>query len=413
MWRNNFGQIQVFISAIPSLCAWQAIAFDFQEIRDLKNPKQFECLFLGDTYYGEVYQDRYRANLEPFLDLNNRDGYDQTIQEFREILESTDLNIANLATPITDMKNSPLGTSSKEYLHKGHAINTPSALKRHGFNVVSLANNHALDYGVSGLLQTQRLLRKEGIQYFGAGDNLNSALQPYLFKVPLGEGREFKVAVIGAQELRESYRCDQFDFYANNKCPGVAPLNIDLIKKLVDDLRKAEPNIFILLFPHWGRDYETITGSQRALAERLKEIGVNAVIGHGSHLAHQVEIEKNQMMAFSLGNFIFNSRGRYKKKFVEAYSVMVKMIKSSTCSHVKFRFYPIFGDNRQVAFIPHFVEVAEFEKVTQYLHVVEKSKPAKKLSKGHNNKPSDSKNRGKLGKDQHGWFFEYKIADHL
>src|SRR4051794_25712739 len=135
MRLKNFSYIRAFISTTLVLFGWQAIAFDdfeFQEIRDLKNPEQFECLFLGDTYYGEVYQDRNRTNSEPFLDLSNLEGYDKTIREFRGILDSTDLNIANLATPITDMKHSPLAESSKEYLHKGHALDTPNALRRHG-----------------------------------------------------------------------------------------------------------------------------------------------------------------------------------------------------------------------------------------------------------------------------------------
>lgn len=368
--------------------------FKFHEIQNLKNPDRFECLFLGDLYYGEVYQEKYKQKGDFALDLSQESGYDQAAINLRQILGDSDLNIANLASPITNMIESPLAIQNKEYLHKGDVIKTPAALLRHQINVVSLANNHLLDYGIQGLTQTQELLKRSGISHFGSGENLNQAMQPYLFKVPLKGGKEFKVAVIGALEERDSYKTQRFDFYASKFRNGVAPLREKRIEKLVKELRAFDKDIFIILFPHWGRDYEKVTATQQALAESWIQIGVNVVIGHGSHTAHPVRVEGNQLLAFSIGNSIFNSIGRFEKRYTNAYSMIVRLIKKSDKDTVAFRFYPTFNDNTEVKFSPRFVKHAEFA------HVLDDVK-------------TDETSKKKIGRDQYGWFFEYEISEYL
>lgn len=383
------------VAALIGIIGVQSIAkaeFKYNDVRTPKDPDQFECLLLGDTYFGEMYQKKRERNFDPFLDLATDADYDYSAQNLRAMLDDSDLNIANLETAITNKVSSPLSALGKEYLHKGHIVRTPNALKRHGIDVVSLANNHSLDYGIEGMNQTKERLRRVGIQHFGSGDNRSKALHPYLFKVPMSGGREFKVALIGALQERETYNSQGFDFYAGESRPGVAALDEDRIQNLVKKLREFDRDIFIILFLHWGRDYEKITAKQQALAERWQEMGINAVIGHGPHAIQPVEIRGDQLLAYSIGNFIFNSTGRYATKHANAYSLITRLIKPSDSDNVYFRFYPTFIDNTVVHFAPRLIGPAELPEVVETLGLSQEA-------------------RKSLGRDKHGWFIEVKIPE--
>lgn len=368
--------------------------FSYNEIRQLRSADKFECLFLGDTYYGESYQERYKNDWRPFLDLSENSGYDRATINLQRMLFDSDLNIANLEGTLTNKKVSPLIAAGKDYVHKGDIRKATQALLRHRIDVVSLANNHAVDYGIDGLRQTQALLAQNSIKYFGAGENNHKALQPYLFKVPLGDGREFKVAVIGALQERQSYGERGFNFYANTNRAGVAQLNEYNIRQLVRDLREFDKDIFIILFPHWGRDYQKVTNIQRVLADSWKEIGINAVIGQGAHIAQPIEVSDNQITLFNIGNFIFNAAGRFESMRASAYSFIVKMIKFSGSDRVVFRVYPTFGDNRLVDYSPRFVGPEEFSNVLEELEI------------------GDVPGRI-LGRDSHGWYVQFNISEQL
>ena len=105
----------------------------------------------------------------------------------------------------------------------------------------------------------------------------------------------------------------------------------------------------------------------RAIIDR----GVDLVIGHGAHLIQEVERYEGRLIAYSLGNFVFGSPGRYKKKNAHPYGAMAVLLLSPDANGVakKFRLYPIFTDNRVTNYRSRFVTEAEFEEVQTLLRI--------------------------------------------
>ena len=69
-------------------------------------------------------------------------------------------------------------------------------------------------------------------------------------------------------------------------------------------LRREDPTVFVIAFPHWGRDYEQITANQRRLGRALVDAGVDLVIGHGAHLLQGLELYRGRWIAYGIGNFV-------------------------------------------------------------------------------------------------------------
>ena len=122
-------------------------------------------IFAGDTHFGENYQEGFAANGEGNVLVD--EGYPWTIENFSAFLNSADVVIANLETAVTSLR-APV-FPSKSYSHYADITLTPQTLAENNIRVVSLANNHALDYGDQGLVETLAALRAQGIASFGAG----------------------------------------------------------------------------------------------------------------------------------------------------------------------------------------------------------------------------------------------------
>src|SRR3990167_3789492 len=102
-------------------------------------------------------------------------GYDYPFEQTRDILKQAQIVFGNLEGPLTD--GGAVGTV-KQYVFRSPPDQVAPALARAGFNIVSLANNHTLDYGPEGLEDTRAALDKAGIRYAGAGRNVTEARQP-------------------------------------------------------------------------------------------------------------------------------------------------------------------------------------------------------------------------------------------
>ncbi len=126
---------------------------------------QVTWLFVGDTSFGENYQDVLAAQgKENILEVH---GYDYLIEPFASILREASFVVANLETPITDLRVSPL-QNRKLLIHYADIDETPRLLRAYGFGLVSLGNNHAYDYWLPGLRQTVGLLDEQNIASCGA-----------------------------------------------------------------------------------------------------------------------------------------------------------------------------------------------------------------------------------------------------
>src|SRR5271169_625273 len=107
-------------------------------------------------------------------------GYDYPFAQVRQYFSGSQIVFGNLEGPLTD-RGTP--DADKKFVFHSPPAKVSAALKNAGFNVVSLANNHTLDYGADGLAQTVEALDAAGIQHAGAGANLMVARQPAMFEI--------------------------------------------------------------------------------------------------------------------------------------------------------------------------------------------------------------------------------------
>lgn len=351
----------------------------------------FEILFTGDTSHGENYQSK---NYGKSHILDDR-GYDYSLEKMKGILHSVDLAIANLETPLTDLPLSPF-QAIKPYIHWSDTELSPASLLKNNIRVVSLANNHTMDYSLGGLYQTLDALEKSGFNYFGAGKNKQEAAKPFISQLKIGE-KSFTFAVIGAfQELR-TYRED-YDAYADENHGGINPLNFDLLKQTIQAIKSEYPDVFIIFFPHWGKNYKWKTERQTLIAERVTAAGVDVIIGHGAHMLQELEKRNNRWVAFGIGNFMFNSPGRYFQKNAPPFSLLavMRICHDGKTFSVHFRFYPVMTDNLRTNYQTRFVDSSEFDVVC-------------KLLEDKNTSPETRFAEIARGRDEKGYFLEIKV----
>jgi poly-gamma-glutamate synthesis protein (capsule biosynthesis protein) len=220
-----------------------------------------------------------------------RAGYGSLFDNIRDELARGDINLANLESPLA---RGGREFTTKKFRFRGEPAVAP-ALARAGFNLVTLANNHSMDFGWPALEETRSYLREAGIAWIGAGENLEQARRMALFTV-----RGKRVAFLG-------YSLTQpLEFFASPDRPGTAPGYGRLVAADVAAARgKAD---YVIVSFHWGREASTtVQAYQRDTAHRAIDAGADVVIGHHPHVLQGVERYRRGIIFYSLGNFAFAS----------------------------------------------------------------------------------------------------------
>lgn len=215
-----------------------------------------------------------------------------------------DLRIINLETSIT--------TSNEPWPGKGinyrmHPQNTP-CLSAGKINFCSLANNHTLDWGYPGLLETMEALDGGGIRFTGAGKNLGEANKPAVFEIQ-GRARVIVSALCTTSSGTPS------GWAATGHAPG-----INLIQDFSDDTIRILAGRFAegrragdiqLVSIHWGDNWgNQIPREHRRFAHRLiDEAGVDIIHGHSSHHPRPIEVYKDKLILYGCGDFINDYEG--------------------------------------------------------------------------------------------------------
>ena len=168
-------------------------------------------------------------------------------------------------------------------------------------DLVSLANNHAYDYGETAFLDTMDTLAQAGIAYVGAGRNLQEARRPVYYII-----NNMKIAFVAATQIE---RLDNPDTKgATDTSAGVFRCwNGD---NLLETVREARQNSdFVIVFLHWGTEnQDTIDWAQEKQAPEVAEAGADLIIGAHPHCLQQISMVNGVPVVYSLGNFWFNSK---------------------------------------------------------------------------------------------------------
>jgi hypothetical protein len=208
------------------------------------------------------------------------------------VLSAPDLTMVNLETAIA------VGGRPEAKTFTFQAPPTAfAALKAAGVDLVTMANNHAADYGSDGLAQTLAAIRSSGFPVVGIGVNAAAAFAPFYV-----QANGVRVAFLAASQVQEETLAH---FSATDSRPGIANAYSD---RLVASVRAARTHAdVVIVYLHWGTEYQSCpNGDQRALADRLAAAGATAVVGAHAHVLQGAGWRPDgRYVAYGLGNYFW------------------------------------------------------------------------------------------------------------
>ena len=226
-----------------------------------------------------------KSNEEIFINGNIEKIVDDKILK---ILEEANYRVFNLETPLTD-SNHPISKEGPALKAKKETIN---GIKRINPDLITIANNHILDYGQEGLQDTIEELRKNNISYVGAGNNLEEASKGFII-----ENNGFKIGIYG---------CSEHEYTIATKTEGGAN-PFDPLESLdqIENLRK-NTNYVIVLY-HGGKEfYRYPTPYLQKVCRKIIDKGADLVLCQHSHCIGTYEDYKNGKIVYGQGNFLFD-----------------------------------------------------------------------------------------------------------
>jgi Bacterial capsule synthesis protein PGA_cap len=207
------------------------------------------------------------------------------------VLKSADFTAVNLETAVTSR-----GTPQPKTYHFRTVPTAFTALRDAGVDLVTMANNHVLDYGQAGLADTLAAARAARFPYVGIGADAAAAWAPYVTTV-----KGMKIAVVGVSQVAELAS----SWVATDSRPGEANA-IDLNRTLaaVRAARRLAPTVIV--FMHWGTEGEACPDpNQLSLAPKLAAAGASIIIGAHAHMLQGSGWLGHTFVAYGMGNFLW------------------------------------------------------------------------------------------------------------
>ncbi|OHA13388.1 MAG: AmmeMemoRadiSam system protein B [Candidatus Tagabacteria bacterium RIFCSPLOWO2_01_FULL_39_11] len=219
--------------------------------------------------FGDLMLDRYIRK------ITDKNGKDYPFQNIKRFLIGNDLTLANLEGSFTDFQPKPLDPDNTTFTFNPNLI---PVLKKIGFNIFNLANNHSLDFGKDGLIKSQKYLEDNNIDYFGDPSNKDRISV-------IKNIRGIKIGFVGYNEFNNS------DFH-----------------KIIEEIKKIKQEAsFVVVYTHWGTEYQTnFSETQQEKAHQFIDAGADVILGSHPHVIQPVEVYKNRIIFYSLGNFLFD-----------------------------------------------------------------------------------------------------------
>lgn len=228
--------------------------------------------------------------------LIKQKGTDFIFSDVKHIFDQSDISMINLECPVSER-----GTKAKDKQYTFRAKpKSLEALTSCGIDIVTVANNHILDFGKEALLDTLENLDHRDIKYVGAGINMDEASKPvYIDKKGL------RVAFIASSRV-----IPDASWTAGKNGPGVATTyNPErILKEIASAKEKAD---IVAVYIHWGEELmEKPLRYQKDLARAYIDKGADIVVGSHPHVLQGLEFYKGKIIAYSMGNFVFTNLKR-------------------------------------------------------------------------------------------------------
>jgi poly-gamma-glutamate synthesis protein (capsule biosynthesis protein) len=275
-------------------------------------------------------------------------GWDYPFDSTRHIIQSAGLALANLEAPFTN---------AGIPFDKTFTFRVPTRFARgiaeSGFDVLTLANNHILDFGPEGLRSTMNILDSLGIAYCGAGQNIEEAERGVILE--RGKWR------IGFLAYSMTYPTE---FWATRSEWGTAyPRHLE---KNVRTMKK-KADLVVVSF-HWGGELKSHPKPyQRRHAHLAIDSGADLVIGHHPHVLQGLEIYRDRLIAYSLGNYVFGSYSQNARD-----SIILRVL-FSEYGLLQAEAIPISVFNPEVLFQPRILRGRDRDNVIRMLNQISSS----------------------------------------
>ena len=254
---------------------------------ELKLYDTVRITFIGDVMqHGKQLRSALSENADPDNPLSY--NYSLVFKHIKGQLQEADLAVANMEFP--------LGTPP----YSGYPLfSAPESIaweaKECGIDLFLLANNHIVDKGKKGLLNTLDVYERMGGRYIGAYRNPNDEklLNPVFYNI-----KGIRLAVLNFT-------------YGTNGIPVAPPCKVNTmdslhVKECIGRARKMGADI-IICAPHWGEEYQLQpSGIQKRWARMLQREGVKVIVGSHPHVPQSAEIYRDRILFYSLGNYISN-----------------------------------------------------------------------------------------------------------
>lgn len=254
-------------------------------------PGKTTLAFVGDVGFAQGYAtiNKYRSN--------GSDIHNSIDEGVLNTMQSVDIMMANNEFPYSD-RGTPI--AGKTYTFRADPKDV-HIMKDMGVDIVSLANNHAYDYGADALIDTVDTLNDAKLPFVGAGKNFDEASHPVYFHV-----NGHVISYVSATQIERYGNPETREATADS--PGV--LRTLDPAKAVEAIKEAKSNSdFTVMYVHWGSEStDLVEKSQRDLAKAYAEAGADLIIGDHSHCLQGIDYEGDVPVFYSLGNFWFNSK---------------------------------------------------------------------------------------------------------
>lgn len=255
------------------------------EYLELENssPKEITIIFAGDIMLSRTVN----AKMEKYND------YSWPFLKIYRTLNEADLVVANLESPF--LKNSSYQVLTGSFSFKANPTAT-LGLKLANLGLLSLANNHTLNQGKQGIIDTIEILEENEIKFVGAGLNEEEARKPAVINI-----KDYNFAFFGY-----AYPNDYSVATANKV--GIANMDIEKMQNDINLLKNAtnSPD-FIIILMHAGNEYVVEPNwQQKEFARAAIDAGADLVVGHHPHWPQTFEFYKDKPIIYSLGNFVFD-----------------------------------------------------------------------------------------------------------
>ncbi len=234
------------------------------------------------------------------IDVVKEKGVHYPFDGTRAILSAVDIAIANLEAPLT--------ADGEEFADKKYTFKAPphfvSGIAAAGFDVVTLANNHIIDFGCEGLSNTMTTLQNAGIEHSGAGENRRQACSPAFIDV-----NGVSVAFLGFSMTYPK------EFWATPDSCGTCYPTEELLHRVISECEQ-QADLTVVSF-HWGAEKHTMPREYQVEYGRMAiDFGADLVLGHHPHVLQGLELYKGKLIAYSLGNYVFASYSNVAKTSV-------------------------------------------------------------------------------------------------